>query len=99
MTNKENINDGPEIHAVRKRGYVMLLDATIPCAVLENGLRVISQTGLFEAFQRPRKGEKRQENLPSIIGAKNLLPFVTVELREKATVIPFLHSNGTLSYG
>jgi hypothetical protein len=60
---------------------------------------VISQTGLFDAFDRPRKGEKRQEGLPSIIGANNLLPFVTDELREKSVALPYVHTNGRLAYG
>jgi hypothetical protein len=54
---------------------------------------------LFQCFERPRKGEVRQEGLPSILGAKNLLPFVTDEVREKCKVIPFLHSNGKIAYG
>lgn len=99
MTDSQIPDNGPEIRTARKRGYVTLVDAEIPCAVLDNGLRIISQTGLFDAFKRPRKGEKRQENLPSIIGAKNLLPFVTQDLMEKAQVVTYLHSNGTLAYG
>jgi hypothetical protein len=81
------------------RGYVKIGNVEIPCAVLENGKRVISQTGLFQCFERPRKGEVRQEGLPSILGAKNLLPFVTDEVRKKCVVIPFLHSNGKIAYG
>ena len=81
------------------RGYVKIGNVEIPCAVLENGKRVISQTGLFQCFERPRKGEVRQKGLPSILGAKNLLPFVTDEVREKCSVIPFLHSNGKIAYG
>jgi DNA-binding Lrp family transcriptional regulator len=71
----------------------------IPCAVLKNGKRIISQTGLFGAFDRPRKGEKRQEGLPSIIGAANLLPYVTDELREKCKAIHYFHTNGTVAVG
>lgn len=71
----------------------------IPCAVLENNKRIISQTGLFSAFNRPRKGEKRQDGLPSIIGAKNLLPYVTDEVIEKLKPIHFYHTNGTNAVG
>jgi hypothetical protein len=39
------------------RGYLIIAGAEIPCAVLENKKRVISQTGLFKSFERPRKGE------------------------------------------
>jgi len=76
-----------------------IADSEIPCAVLKNGKRVISQTGLFKAFDRPRKGEKRQEGLPSIIGAANLLPYVTEELREKGKTIHYFHTNGTIAAG
>ena len=81
------------------RGYLNIADSEIPCAVLKNGNRVISQTGLFKAFDRPRKGEKRQEGLPSIIGAANLLPYVTEELREKGKTIHYFHTNGTIAAG
>jgi len=81
------------------RGYLKLADTEIPCAVLENGKRIISQTGLFMAFDRPRKGEVRQEGLPSIIGAKNLLSFVTDEIKEKSQPIPYVHTNGKTVYG
>jgi len=81
------------------RGYIKLADTEIPCAVLENGKRIISQTGLFQAFDRPRKGEVRQEGLPSIVGAKNLLAFVTDEIREKSQPIAYLHTNGKTAYG
>ena len=64
----------------------------IPCAVLDNKKRIISQTGLFTAFNRPRKGEKRQDGLPSIIGAKNLIEFVNEEVLEKIQPIHYYHS-------
>lgn len=81
------------------RGYLNIVGSKIPCAVLKNGKRIISQHGLFETFDRPRKGEKRQEGLPSIIGAANLLPYVTAELREKCKVIHYFHTNGTIASG
>lgn len=81
------------------RGYLVLGNTQIPCAVLENGARVISQTGLFLSFERPRKGEKRLDNLPSIIGAKNLLPYVDDELYEKSKTINYYHTNGKVASG
>ena len=79
----------PEVFEATHRGYLNIAGTEIPCAVLRNGKRVISQSGLFKTFERPRKGEKRQEGLPSIIGAANLVPFVTDELREKCRVIHY----------
>jgi|688.fasta_scaffold281376_2 hypothetical protein len=90
--------DYPVFEATHK-GYLDILGSKIPCAVLKNGKRIISQHGLFKAFDRPRKGEKRQVGLPSIIGAANLLPYVTDELREKCQVIHYFHTNGTIASG
>jgi hypothetical protein len=95
---KHEIIDAP-IYEATHRGYWEVADKQIPCAVLENGKRIISQTGLFDAFDRPRKGEKRIEQLPSIVGAKNLLPFVTDELIEKSQVIYYKHTNGKVAKG
>lgn len=81
------------------RGYLRIGEKDIPCAVLENGKRVISQTGLFDAFDRPRKGEKRLEGLPSIVGAKNLQAFVDEEIMEKSEVIKYYHTNGRVASG
>jgi hypothetical protein len=88
-----------EIYEATHRGILHIAGADVPCAVLANGKRIISQTGLFQAFDRPRKGEKRQEGLPSIVGAANLLPFVTDELREKSRAIHYVHTNGQLVSG
>ena len=81
------------------RGYIEIAGTKIPCAVLKNGKRIISQTGLFQAFNRPRKGEVRQEGLPSILGAKNLLNFISDETKQKCDVIPYIHTNGKTAYG
>jgi hypothetical protein len=98
-TKPEVVNDNYPVFEATHRGYLNIAGSEIPCAVLKNGKRVISQTGLFKAFDRPRKGEKRQEGLPSIIGAGNLLPYVTEELREKCRTIHYFHTNGTTASG
>lgn len=95
----EELSQYPEVFEATHRGYLELAGTTIPCAVLKNSKRIISQTGIFTAFERPRKGEKRQEGLPSIIGAKNLLPYVTDELKETCRAIHYFHSNGKISVG
>jgi hypothetical protein len=80
-------------------GYLEIAGKKLRCAVLSNGKRIITQTALFDAFDRPRKGEKRLENLPSIIGAKNLEKFVDAELIEKSQEIKYRHTNGTVAGG
>lgn len=81
------------------RGYLKILDKEIPCAVLENGQRIVSQTGLFLAFDRPRKGEQRLEKLPTVIGAKNLLQFISEEIYNKSEKIEYYHTNGKIASG
>lgn len=81
------------------KGELEIGEKTIACAVLSNGKRIITQTALFDAFDRPRKGEKRLEGLPSIIGAKNLFPFVTEELREKVEPIHYYLQSGKVAAG
>ena len=95
----EVLNIDYPVFEATHRGYLNIIGSKIPCAVLKNGKRIISQHGLFEAFDRPRKGEKRQAGLPSVIGAANLLPYVTEELREKCQVIHNFHTNGTIASG
>jgi len=46
----------PEIFEATHTGYLEIVGSNkIYCAVLKNGKRVISQTALFKAFDRPRK--------------------------------------------
>lgn len=87
------------IEEITHRGTLELGGKDIPVAVTKTGRRIITQGGLFEAFDRPRKGEKRLDGLPSIIGAKNLLSYVTEELKEKSKTIKYLHRNKTIAEG
>jgi hypothetical protein len=88
-----------EVFECTHKGELDLGNKKIACAVLSNGKRIITQTALFDAFNRTRKGEKRLHGLPSIVGAKNLLAFVTDELREKAVPINYYLQNGRIASG
>lgn len=88
-----------EVFECTHKGDLVIGEKTISCAVLSNGKRIITQTALFDAFDRPRKGEKRIEGLPSIIGAKNLIPYVTDEVREKSEPIHYYMQNGNVASG
>src|ERR1039458_6658419 len=57
----------------------------IPCAVLENGVRVLTQSGVMVALGRARQAKGRQYydadvNLPAFLTAKNLKPFIPADL-------------------
>lgn len=88
-----------EVFECTHRGELKIGAKKIACAVLSNGKRIITQTALFDAFDRPRKGEKRLEGLPSIVGAKNLIPYITDELREKAEPVHYYLQNGNVTTG
>ncbi len=94
----ENENEY-EVFECTHKGELTLGDKKVACAVLSNGKRIITQTALFDAFNRPRKGEKRLDGLPSIIGAKNLLPFITDEIKEKSQHINYYMNNGKITSG
>lgn len=87
------------IYEATHRGYLKIGDKELPCAVLENGKRIISHTGLFQAFDRPSHGAKRVEGLPSVVSAQNFLEYVTPEFKEKAEVIYYKHTNGRTAKG
>lgn len=78
-----------EVLECTHKGHMTIGNQEIACAVLSDHTRIITQTAMFDVFGRTRKGEQRLEGLPSIIGAKNLLPFVTDELKERLTPVRY----------
>jgi hypothetical protein len=74
-------------------GSIEIGDAKIPCAVLENGERVLSQQGMLRAIGRSRsakggEGASVDEGAP-FLRAKNLKPFVSKEL--EASTKPIIY--------
>jgi len=73
------------------RAFHRLLQKLIlPCAVLSNGVRVLSQRGLYGALGGSRskgrgKGEDRVDDIPPFLAAKNLEPFISDDLRASAS--------------
>ena len=79
-------------------------DIEIPCYVLEDETRVLSQQGFLEAIGRARKakgghGAATVDNPPSFLAAKNLNPFVSNGLAKSTTPIPFQASEGRRGFG
>jgi len=69
----------------------------IPCAVLDDGTRVISQRGFARALGASKPGSMTRRGagqLPSILTSKSLKPFIDKELEETATPIPFTPLQG-----
>lgn len=75
-------------------GEITIGERQIGCAVLEDGTRILTATGLFNAFDRPRKGEVRLEGIPSIVGAKNLEFLITDNFKNKSIPIQYILKDG-----
>ena len=44
--------------------------------------RIITQTGVFKALDRPARGNARIDQIPTFMDAKNLQPYVSQELKD-----------------
>lgn len=75
----------------------------IPCFVLEDETRVLSQAGFLESMGRHRKANVRNEGgderLPAILQGKAINRFIPEELKEKSRPIKFRMQSGGLAYG
>src|SRR5258708_5928901 len=74
-----------EIPKATHEGTVTIGDLEIPCAVLEDGRRVLTQSGFMRALGRARQAKGRayydgDVNMPAFLTAKNLKPFISKEL-------------------
>jgi len=75
------------------RGEITIGGRSLPCAVLEDGTRVLNQTEMFRALGR-RGGAKRSGlevgfKTPTFFDAKNLQPFIDEGLRLASKPIKF----------
>lgn len=81
-------------------GTLPLAGMSIPCAVLSDGTRVLSQRGFYAAIgasrPRGRDPEARGDDVPQFLSAKNLEVFISDELRAATRdpiVYQFLHDD------
>jgi len=85
------------------QGILKIMGKELPCVVLEDGRRIIGQTSVFKAFDRPQRGlrseEARKLAIPSFLDAKNLRPFLTEDIQCQITVIDYINDKGAISTG
>jgi len=79
-------------------------DIEIPCCVLEDETRVLSQQGFLGAIGRARKakgghGAGMVDTPPSFLSPSNLKPFISKELLGSTTAVPFRTAEGRQGYG
>jgi hypothetical protein len=85
-------------------GILTIGDMEIPCAVLEDGTRVLTQSGVMIALGRARQAKGRQYydsdvNLPAFLTAKNLKSFIPQELTVTSSQIEFKTLGGVRAFG
>jgi len=78
----------------------------IPCAVLEDGRRVLTQQGFLQALGRARAAKggtgasvTTVDKLPAFLAAANLKPFISQDLIESTTPIRFRNPKGGKAFG
>lgn len=92
-----------EVRNATHEGELPLGKTVIPCAVLDDGTRLLTQQGFLRAIGRARsakggQGSTKGEVIP-FMAAANLAPFITPDLSEAATPIRFRSVRGKLAFG
>lgn len=85
-------------------GVMKIGSVEIACAVLEDGRRLITQSGFMKALGRARQAKGREYyegdvNLPAFLTAKNLKPFISKELEVTSSQLEFKPFKGARAYG
>jgi P63C domain len=85
------------------QGKLQIGETTLTAYVLENGVRIISQSSIFRAFGRTKRGRSKDDqrvlNRPSFIDANNLQAFINKDLEDVLTIIEFKDKRGTVRSG
>lgn len=75
-----------EIPKINYSGTVTIGNKELSCAVLSDGTRILTNTAVFKAFDRPRKGkpseEYRLKNTPAFLTANNLKTYIDREFTD-----------------
>lgn len=80
-------------------GLLNIGNTELDVAVLDNGKRIITQTAIFKALDRPPRGNARVIGIPVFIDAKNLQAFIDADLREVINKIVFVNLQGKIQEG
>jgi hypothetical protein len=86
----------PTVPRASHYGNLILGDITIPCAVLPDGTRLITQRGMFVALGRHKNPSQGPlDSRPAFLGANNLSPFISPELERSWAPIRFRMPSGS----
>lgn len=95
---------GKVLPKAKYEGTLTIGEMEIPCAVLEDGTRVLTQSGVMVALGRARQAKGRQYydadvDLPAFLTAKNLKPYIPDDLTVTSSQIEFKTLTGQRAYG
>lgn len=87
-------------------GTLYIRDLELPCAVLNNKVRVLSERGVTKALGGKRGGshwqriQDSEDYLPVFLSAKNLAPYIPPSLRiSLSQPIAYQSKHGSIAYG
>jgi hypothetical protein len=80
-------------------GDLSVAGLQLPVAVTSDGTRLMISKAFMTALGRPWKGSYARTELPNFIAAKNLLPFVTDDLRQVLDPVEFVNKHGQRAQG
>jgi len=80
-------------------GQLTIGNVTVDVAVLEDGKRIITQTGVFKALDRPVRGTTRIDQIPTFMDAKSLQPFINEDLMSVINKVEFIGKDGKSNEG
>lgn len=84
-------------------GTLKIGDAEIPCAVLSDGTRLLTQAGFLGALGRSTKPKGRSQQvtdgLPPFLATKSLKPLITQQIIDTTVPIDFITTTGGKALG
>lgn len=75
-------------------GILKIGDTEIDVAVLNDGSRVITHSGVFRALGREPRGNARLDQIPAFMDAKNLQSLISSDLQALIKRVSYLDKNG-----
>ena len=95
---KEIAKRGGRARWLRKathEGELVIMDKRLPCVVLDNGDRILTQSAIFNVFERPRRGSRTQKvkgiEVPNFADAHNLKAFISSDNEKALCQVTYLN--------
>lgn len=85
------------------QGILRIMGKELPCVVLDDGRRIITQKSIFEAFDRPSRGARNKtedgSKIPAFLDSKNIRPHINDAIKEMISPIEYMNTNNAICSG